>query len=81
MPHTQNNRPCEDQARKFLLPPGEETEAFDEIIATHEAIFQVINNSELDDTTKNTLYRLEKHLNHYVWLLSDRRLQLKAKSE
>jgi hypothetical protein len=72
MSHTDNLRPGEDQARKFLLPPGEEMEAFDEILYTHEAIFQVINNSELDDTTKNTLYRLEKHLNHHTWLLSGR---------
>ena len=72
MQYADQPRPGEDQARKFLLPPGEEMEAFDEIVSTHEAIFQVINNSELDETTKNTLYRLEKHLNHYTWLLSGR---------
>ena len=72
MPHTENNRPGEDQVRKFLLPAGEEMEALDELLATHEAIFQVINNSEIDDSIKNTLYRLEKHFNHYARLLSER---------
>lgn len=81
MHYAENLRPGEDQARKFLLPPGDEMEAFDEIMATHEAIFHVISNSEIDDTTKNTLYRLEKHLNHYTWLLLGRYFQIKENRE
>lgn len=70
MPNTFNRQLAARQIKKSLLPPGEEQEALDELIATGEAVFHLINLSDLDEPTKNALYRLEKHFNLYAGLLT-----------
>ena len=63
--------PSPEQIQKALLPAGEELDALDELIATGEAIFYIINQSDLDEAAKNALYRLEKHFGFYARLLSE----------
>jgi len=63
-------KPGKEQIAQALQPAGEDLDALDEMIATVEAIFYVINQSDLDEPAKNALYRLEKHFNFYVQLLS-----------
>jgi hypothetical protein len=59
-----------EQIKKALLPPGEEAEALDELIATGEAVFHLVSITELDDPIKNAIYRLEKHFNLYAKILA-----------
>lgn len=70
MQTAENYTPSADQIKHALLPPGEELEAPDELIATGEAVFHIINMADLDITLKNTLYRLEKHFNFYARLFA-----------
>lgn len=69
MPHSP--QPTAEQIKKALLPqPDDELDPLDELIATGEAVFHLINLSDLDEPTKNALYRLEKHFNLYAGLLT-----------
>jgi hypothetical protein len=67
----ENYTPSADQIKKALLPAGEELDALDELIATGEAVFHLINISDMDIQIKNAIYRLEKHFNFYARLITD----------
>jgi hypothetical protein len=58
MPPAENYTP--EQFKKAMLPDCEELDALDELIATGEAVFDLINISDLDIQLKNAIYQLEK---------------------
>jgi hypothetical protein len=66
----ENYQPSAEQIKKALLPNGEELDAIDELIATGEAVFHLVNVSEMDEQIKNAIYRLEKHFNFYARLVA-----------
>ncbi len=69
MPYPENNQPNPAQIKQALLLNNEQLFALDELIATGEAVFNIIRFSELDPGIKDAFYQLEKQFTFYANLL------------
>jgi hypothetical protein len=65
MLYPENNQPNPAQIKQALLPNDEQLYALDELIATGEAVFNLIRFSELDQGIKHAFYQLEKQFMFY----------------
>jgi hypothetical protein len=65
MLYPENNQPNPGQNKHALLLNYEQLSALDELIATGEAVFNLIRFSELDACIKDAFYQLEKQFLYY----------------
>jgi hypothetical protein len=63
------NKPTPEQILKAFLHDDPELDPLDDLIATGEAIFNLIRISELDHLAKNAFYQLEKQFGFYSRLV------------
>lgn len=69
MPYTEKKNPTAIQIREALLPAYEHFCPLEELIATGEAVFAFIHQSQIDLSSKNAFYQLEKQFGFYKNLL------------
>ena len=65
MLYPENNQPNQEHNKHALLLNNEQLSALDELIATGEAVFNLIRFSELDPGIKDAFYQLEKQFLYY----------------
>ena len=65
MLYPENNQPNPEHSKNALLLNDEQLSALDELIATGEAVFNLIRFSELDQGIKHAFYQLEKQFMFY----------------
>ncbi len=71
MLYPENNLPNPEHNKQALLLNNEQLYALDELIATGEAVFNLIRFSELDPGIKDAFYQLEKQFTFYANLLME----------
>ena len=57
------------EIKDALLPDDELIDPLEELIATSEAVFEIIRNSDMEVKTKSAFFQLEKPFNFYKNLL------------
>lgn len=62
-------QPTPDQVMSALLHDVHELDPLDNLIATSEAVFNLIRISEMDILAKNAFYQLEKQFGFYARLV------------
>lgn len=69
MPYTEKKNPTAIQIKEALLPDNESFCPLEELIATGEAVFAFIRQSQMDLSSRNAFYQLEKQFDFYKNLL------------
>jgi hypothetical protein len=65
-----HHEPSAEAIKKAMLPDNEPLDPLDELIATGEAVFNLIRFSELDLYVKNAFFQLEKQFTFYANLVN-----------
>lgn len=54
-----------EELKESIVPPYNLNHPIEELVATGEAVFEFIKNSEMETETKNAFYQLEKQFTFY----------------
>ena len=65
-----NQQPTAEQIKNALLPDSEPLDPLDELIATGEAVFNLIRFSQMDLFVKSAFFQLEKQFTFYTNLVN-----------